>query len=243
MTKVNDVFGAILSQGPSISTALIILEEMQREGRSKEVIQYCLRILEYFPADVHLRNLLAEAYIDVGFLGRAEKELEKVVSEMDRLAPALRRLGELYASQGRAQEAVEVLAKYVAHYPDDKEASELLSTMADSQEEALSDSYELLEEPTLIQVGEGLADLATPTLAEIYFRQGQREEAISTYEQVLMKNPDDTRSLERLAELRAMDKMQKKSETRDEPPPSKRKEKMIAILENWLSKLQESTHG
>lgn len=243
MKKTNDIFDDILNQGPSPSTAFIILDKMRREGRSKEVIQNCLRALDYFPDDLRLRSLLAEACLAVGFFGRAEKELEKVVLEMGRSAPALKRLGELYASQNRPEEAVGVLKKYLAHYPTDEEASALLSSMAVSQREPASEPYELFEEPSLIQVGAGLADLATPTLAEIYFRQGQRDEAIATYEQVLMKNPDDTRSMERLAELKAMDRMKREAKTQDAPAPKKRKEKMIAILENWLSKLQESTHG
>jgi hypothetical protein len=46
--------------------------------------------------------------------------------------------------------------------------------------------------------------MATATLAEIYFQQGLLDKAVEIYQKVLRHHPDDQKSRERLAALRAM---------------------------------------
>ena len=62
---------------------------------------------------------------------------------------------------------------------------------------------ELKLEPPEEEPPQTVIDLATPTLAELYYSQGQILEAIATYEKVLLNKPDDKASEQRLAQLRA----------------------------------------
>ena len=85
-----------------------------------------------------------------------------------------------------------------------------------------------------------LPELATPTLAEIYFKQGQVREAIKVYEKVVEINPQDERSSTRLEEFRAMMAADLEEADQEVDRLREKKERMIAILESWLSNIRES---
>lgn len=94
-------------------------------------------------------------------------------------------------------------------------------------------------------------DIATPTLAEVYVAQGQRQEAIRTYERVLEHYPEDDHSKQRLQDIRNMEAAVDEAEVPapfptpgdapvDESSRIKEKmEKMITVLETWLEEIRE----
>ena len=88
-----------------------------------------------------------------------------------------------------------------------------------------------------------ISDLATPTLAEIFYNQGQLYEAISTYEKVLALHPQDEDSMRRLAELKAMKETEARPLRAEDKDFRKKKEKMISILDGWLTRIQELNRG
>jgi tetratricopeptide (TPR) repeat protein len=78
-------------------------------------------------------------------------------------------------------------------------------------------------------------EIATPTLAEVYFAQGQVAEAIVTYQRVLDRNPGAEQPRKRLEELKAMlpSVPRPQESRREEDPLRSRKEKLIRVLETW----------
>ena len=85
-------------------------------------------------------------------------------------------------------------------------------------------------------------DLATPTIAEIYFDQGQLEAAVSVYEKVISKNPRDEKALVRLKELKSLLESAE-SHAFQEKKAIHNKERMIEILERWLPRIKEIAHA
>jgi hypothetical protein len=66
---------------------------------------------------------------------------------------------------------------------------------------------EPVEEPPRVQqpgAPQPVAELASPTLAEIYFSQGHPEKAVELYRQVVEREPANERARMRLGELEAM---------------------------------------
>jgi tetratricopeptide (TPR) repeat protein len=229
MRQSSDLLDQILINGPSQSTILLILTAMKEEGRISEVIQGCLKALDNYPGDTHLRKLLAESYQEVGFIGRAEEELNRVTSEIDKLSSAYELQARIYAQQERFDESLESLKRYLALNPDDREGLDLLDKIKPAEPEEKQE--------------ESVVDLATPTLAELYFSQGQIPEAINTYEKVLIDNPDDKASEQRLAELKASISQEAKHLPTEEDDSGIKAEKTIAVLENWLNKIQTMDNG
>ena len=288
MVDSDDLFDQILSQGPSHNTTYLILKKMKEEGRFGDVVRECLKALRVYPEDIRLRSLLAEAYLEVGFFGQAEAELERVTSEIGGLVSAFKLQAKIYTLQQRNEEALESLTRYLAFFSDDDEALSLLDEITPVAEELVPETgmapeavvptleeireeepvpelleeerdvleaEEKIEEPLLgapevpgaitpAEEGEGLfPDLATPTLAEIYYDQGQIHDGIRIYEEVVSRDPDDGTSIRRLAELRAIIAGERLTQVTAEDKLRTRNERMITILEGWLTKIQERNYA
>jgi tetratricopeptide (TPR) repeat protein len=97
--------------------------------------------------------------------------------------------------------------------------------------------------PVAEEEGDASTHLATPTLAEIYYKQGLIDDAISTYERVLLDNPQDEASIARLEELKGEVAEKTGIELTPEDTLRARTEKMITVLEGWLERIQESGHA
>lgn len=250
MANTDELYTRILADGPSPKTLFHLLTNLKKEGQLRRVIQESLKALNAYPNDIHIRRLLAETYFDAGLISQAETELEKVSALIGDLTDTYKLQAEIYMKQNRKEEAIRCLELYLAHRPDDRMALDFLNTLRPIEEapveepalyveetstkseeqEAVQEAPDLEEEPP---------EIATPTLAEIYFEQGQIEEAIDTYEIIVAQNPDDESSRSRLEELKSMiaDQDVMEEEQRDEV--REKKEKMITILESWLANIRE----
>lgn len=249
MTSRDELFDEILRQGASSETLRILLSELKKEGNVKRVIQECTRAVRTYPQDFFLKRLLAESYLDAGFFSQAELELESLTAQTDELASAYKLLANIYRRQGRTEDAVRSLRVYLAHRPEDHEALEVFETLhtrppeeepaAEIEEAATEEIQEIGAEPESgFQPETAVAEIVTPTLAEVYVSQGDLEKALQIYTRILARNPLDKKSQQRVQEL----EMQLKEEA---PVPEtkvdgarKKKERAISILEAWLADLR-----
>lgn len=252
METMNDRTEGMLRYSQSQGSLFFLLNKMKEEGRLDDIIQVCLKALDTLPDYFPLRHLLAEIYFEEGFFDQAEAELSKVVSDIDSLISVYKLQAEIYTQKKRYKEAFEALKRYLAHKSDDSEALELLKSITIPAE---STSIPLEEEDnsSISEVSSGFAtgtgdedeysEFATPTLAEIFFSQGQINNAIRTYEKILLNDPDDNESKRRLDELKALKSEEPGMKDMKEDKDSVIKVKMISFLEGWLTKIRESKNG
>ncbi|MBW1998464.1 MAG: tetratricopeptide repeat protein [Deltaproteobacteria bacterium] len=246
MINPEDFYDEILENSPSQATIFLVLSRMKGEGHLERVIERCRRALDAYPDDISIRKLLAEAYVESGMISEAEKELERVSQQLDSFASIYRLKAQVFTEQGRNDEAAKALELYLSHNPDDEEAVALLQGLAPEEEPGAEKDLSPEEGPLEgLEEGEEEPDIATPTLAEVYFNQGEIQEAISVYEKVLEREPEDQFSQHRLEQLKSM--------LEGEPPPPereparekapdihrKRKERLVTILQSWLSSMRE----
>ena len=242
MAETDNVLDEILNHGPSADSISIVLTRMKKEGRLKEVVQECIKFLRVYPDDIRLRIILAEAYMGIGFIGLAGAELEKVRSMIENLIPAYKSLAGIYAKQQRLGEAADTLKLYLAHCPGEPEALKLLEEVEPADEAQLEVGGSTEEGVVEVDEEDAVADLATPTIAELYYTQGRLSAAITIYEKVLNDKPDDIESLKRLTELRGLAAEEPKTEGKEKDDLRARTETMITILERWLPKIKEMQH-
>ena len=181
---------------------------------------------------------------------QGEAELTRVVADIERWVSVYKIQGRLYAGQGRAKEALEALNRYLAHHPQDLEAIDLRDSLRPPEEKEIEEGPPMVEravpadeEPLPEEEEEVFSALATPTLAEIYYNQGQIQEAIRAYEKVVSDNPEDRLSMARLAELKASGPEEDLAPDMVPVPNTAKKERMISILEAWLAKVQKLNHA
>jgi len=243
MAETDNVLDEILNHGPSADSISIVLTRMKKEGRLSEVVQECIKFLRVYPDNIRLRLLLAESCLEIGFIGLAESELEKVTSMIEDLTPSYRLLAGIYAKQRRVTEAADTLKLYLAHCPGEPEALKLLEEVEPADEAQLEAGGPADDAVVALEGKDAVADFATPTIAELYYTQGKLSAAISIYEKVLNDKPDDIESLKRLTELRGLAPEEPNTEGKEKDDLRARAETMITILERWLPKIKEMQHA
>jgi tetratricopeptide (TPR) repeat protein len=242
------LYNELLSGNPSQGTLFKILSMMKKEGMLERVIDECTKALETYPDDIKIRRLLAEACFEAGRMSRAESEIRSVIDGINELMTSYRFQANLFISQGRNTEAIEALKLYIIHCPDDKESYALLESML-PREEVAAETLQVREETATVPGKEDAGsieqpleaetpDIATATLAEMYFEQGLTEEAIEIYSKVIEKNPYDSSAMERLGELKSMLEQARLAQEKEEDRLRRRK-KMVSILESWLEGIRE----
>jgi len=219
MSGLNGIYDEIVDKIATPKAQLILLEILKRGGKPERVIKACRNALEFLPDDINIRKILAETYCEQGSIEFAEIELEKISKQIDELSFIFKLKSEFFRKEDRLQEAIKSLKLYLAHHSNDQEAAQLLSEFSAPPEG---------KEP----------NLPTPTLAEIYYKQGALEEAINMYKQVVKDFPDDEKYKNRLKELKAIMKT-KETERSHEAILKEKKIKIIGILERWLTNIEK----
>jgi predicted Zn-dependent protease len=170
-----------------------------------------------------IRRLLAETYFQQGQMELAERELERLADQIVELTSVFKLQAKLFRKEEKLKEAIRALEVYLVHHNDDEEAVQLLCELSST--------------------GKGERDvLPTPTLAEIFFKQGAMEEAINVYQQVVEASPDDEKSKMRLNELRQVT-VAEVQEIAGETATKGKKLELIRILENWLGAIESQKVG
>ena len=250
MTAFDDLYSEILCSGPSPGTLFLVISKLKQEGQLKRVIQECIKALDIYPFDIPIRQLLARSYFESGLLSQAEAELGRITTQVDEIIPLYKLQAEIFSRQGREEEAVEAMKLYLAHRPDDPEAIDFLERLKQVKEIPIIEPPPAVEEipaPVEKPIEEEpetveekiLPDIATPTLAEVCFKQGQIKEAIYIYEKVVAQNPEDENSRQRLEELKAAVLAETGVDAKEVDRAKEKKRKMIAILEAWLDNIRE----
>lgn len=219
MTASNGIYDEIVDKIATPKARIILLEILKKEGKPEKVIQACLKALESFPDDIYIRKLLAETYFEQGSIELAEIELEKISKKIDDLSSIFKLQAELFREEGMAEKAINSLKLYLAHHSNDQDAAQLLSELSTPPKEEVS-------------------ILPTSTLAEIYYKQGELEEAIKIYTQVVNDFPDDEKSKNRLDELKKI-KETEESERSKEAIIKEKTLTLIGILERWLAIIEK----
>ena len=218
MAGLDDIYGEVIDKIATPKARLLLVETLKKEGKPQTVIHACQKVLEIFPDDIRIRRLLAETYFEEGSLDFAEVELEKIAKQINKLSYIFKFQSELFRRKNKIEDAIHSLQLYLAHNEGDKEAADLLAEISQSKE--------------------GPSALPTSTLAELYYKQGDIDEAIKVYEQVVASSPEDEKAKHRLDELRGEKKAQE-GEVRATQSARERKLKLLGILERWLAAVEQ----
>lgn len=218
MAGIDDIYNEIIDKIATPKARLLLVEMLKKEGKTQTVINACQKVLEIFPDDIHIRRLLAETYFGEGSLDLAEKELEKIANQIRELSSIFKFQSEVFKRENKIDDAIRSMQLYLAHNESDQEAADLLADLSPSKEEPSA--------------------LPTSTLAELYYKQGELDEAIKVYEQVIASSPDDEKAKHRLDELRGVKEGQE-GEKEVSRSVRERKLKLLGVLERWLAGVEQ----
>ncbi len=218
MAGLDEIYDEVIDKIATPKARLLLVEMLKKEGKPQTVIHACQKVLEIFPDDIHIRRLLAETYAEEGSLDLAEKELGEITKKIDELSYVFKFQSDLFRRENKIDDAIHALQLYLAHNESDQEAADLLAELSAPKEEPSA--------------------LPTSTLAELYYKQGELDEAIKVYEQVVDSSPDDEKAKHRLDELQKEKKTQV-GEREKVKSIRERKVKLLGVLERWLAAVEQ----
>ena len=218
MAGIEDIYNEVIDKIATPKARLLLVEMLKKEGKTQTVINACQKVLEIFPDDIHIRRLLAETYFGEGSLDLAEKELEKIANQIRELSSIFKFQSEVFKRENKIDDAIRSMQLYLAHNESDQEAADLLADLSPPKEEPSA--------------------LPTSTLAELYYKQGELDEAIKVYEQVVASTPGDEKATHRLDELRG-EKEGQEGERAVSRSARDRKLKLLGVLERWLAGVEQ----
>jgi tetratricopeptide (TPR) repeat protein len=242
MGSSHDFYDQILNSAPSQRILLLVLTKLKEEGEIDRVIQECLKALEVYPNDIYIRRLLAESYLETSQVSSAEIELNKTIGFITDLADVYKIQAGIHRKQGRIKEAIAALKIYLSYHPQDEDARRLYDELIFEEEPSAS---ELRSPPEAIATTfeedseEKLQEIVTPTLAELYLKQGEPQKAIDTYRTLLEQHPENTHFRERLEALEVIPQEEAQGDQGTQDTHVAGVQKAIAILESWRANIRE----
>ncbi|NWF54530.1 MAG: tetratricopeptide repeat protein [Syntrophaceae bacterium] len=219
-------------------------ESLREQKKYAEAIQTCQEGLRKVPEALAGRLILGKCYLESGRIPEARKELERVAQAVEECLPVYKLLAQVYLEEKNVDKALEALRKTLL-FPGVEEgtAKKLtplekgllhrgshppFSTPPAFQMEAPKEVTPGTKEfKTMPEEDPSIkAAIQTDTLAEIYIKQGHLDRALSVYQDILARDPQNAAAREKFDSLK--DRIQKKE--REET-----RQKVQGRLEKWLS--------
>jgi tetratricopeptide (TPR) repeat protein len=116
-----------LSKDPKSKLFVPLAEEYKKTGDIETAIAVLVEGLKNNPGYVTAKSFLGRLLLDKGNLTEAQKEFEEVIKAIPDNVLAQRKLGEIHALQGRAQEALQFFKTVLSVNPKDPELNALIA--------------------------------------------------------------------------------------------------------------------
>jgi tetratricopeptide (TPR) repeat protein len=226
-----------LAAGLKSSVFIQLAEAYRSQGRYEEAILTCQKGLEKMPDSLPGRLLLGRCYLEKSMIPQAKEELEKVAREMEACFGVYQLLSLVYLQEKNVEKSLEVLKKSLnLPSPEEKPKKGIPPREMDLLRRGPSppevtpgmDLPKTSREMEKTVEAEKAAPTAfqTDTLAEIYIKQGRVDRALSVYQEILAREPENALVREKVDAL-------KKRVEGDQKVASQKK--MLSHLEQWLA--------
>lgn len=171
---------------------------LRKLGQTDEALRVCQTGLARHPEYSSAHVILGKIHLERGDEEAAAAAFREVLELDDENLLALRHLARLHEADGELDEALRLWHRVARIEPDSDAVEEQIATLerrrqAEPEEEPPDEPP---DEPNPASGQASSAEIATITLAQIYYEQGFLAKALEVYEQIHARNP----GLEGLAE-------------------------------------------
>ena len=234
---------------PDSSIFTQMAESLRLQGRTEEAIETLRKGLEKMPDSLPGRLLLGRCYLEKGMIPEAKVELEIVARGVEECLSVYKMLSQVYLEEKDVDKALEVLRKTLYFQTAEEAVARKVTPLemgllhrsphppfvtppilaghpasppppAPAPEPPRETSQPRSEEEKPAKAG-----IETGTLAEIYLQQGHLDRALSVYQEILGREPENTGVREKYEALKKRIEKEKEAEGR---------KKVQGRLESWL---------
>jgi len=231
---------------PSSDSSLFVqeAESLRLQKKYDEAIQVCREGLKKTPEALSGRLILGRCYLESNRIPEARKELEKVAQIVEECLSVYKVLAQVYLEEKNVDKALEALRKTLLLPGAEEGAPKKVTPLemgllhrgshppfATPPAFQMEPSKAVTPAPPEIKTApeedpSAKAAIQTDTLAEIYVKQGHLDRALSVYQDILARDPQNAAALEKLESLKERIKKKEGEETR---------QKVQGRLEKWLT--------
>ena len=240
------------SENPILDSRFFIekAESLRLQGLYEKAIDTLRNGLGKMPDALPGRLLLGRCFLEKGMIPEAREELETVAKGIEECLPVYKMLSEVYLQEKEVDKALEVLRQNMYFQAAEEAVSKKMTPLerdllhrdshppfatppffgippappaasAGSPRKPARESRRVQEEDPGAK-----AVIQTDTLAEIYIKQGHLDRALSVYQEILARDPENTAIRGKCESLKNRMKPDRKAEGR---------KKIQARLERWLA--------
>jgi predicted Zn-dependent protease len=231
---------------PSSDSSLFVqeAESLRLQKKYDEAIRTCREGLKKNPEAISGRLTLGKCYLESGRIPEARKELEKVAQIVEECLSVYKILAQVYLEEKNVDKALEALRKTLLFPGAEEGATKKVTPLEkgllhrgshppfatppafqmEPSKAAAPAQAEIKTTPE--EDPSAKAAIQTDTLAEIYVKQGHLDRALSVYQDILARDPQNAAALEKLESLKERIQKKEREETRH---------KVQGRLEKWLT--------
>jgi predicted Zn-dependent protease len=231
---------------PSSGSSLFVqeAESLRLQKKYDEAIRTCREGLKKTPEALSGRLILGRCYLESNRIPEARKELEKVAQIVEECLSVYKVLAQVYLEEKNVDKALEALRKTLL-FPGAEEGTTKKVTplemgllhrgshppFATPPAFQMEPSKAGTPAPAEIKAApeedpSAKAAIQTDTLAEIYIKQGHLDRALSVYQDILARDPQNAAAREKIESLKEQMEKKKREEAR---------QKTQAQLGKWLN--------
>ncbi len=235
--------GQIEVPGSDSSLFIQEAESLRLQKKYDQAIQACQEGLKKTPEALSGRLILGRCYLESGRIPEARKELEKVAQTVEECLSVYKILAQVYLEEKNVDKALEALRKTLLLPGTEEGPSKkvtplemaLLHRGGFRPPFATPPAFQMeppktVEEAAIktppVEDSSAKAAIQTDTLAEIYIKQGHLDRALSVYQDILARDPQNAEARGKFESLKERMAEKEREETR---------RKVRARLEKWLT--------
>jgi tetratricopeptide (TPR) repeat protein len=186
-----------LAHDPRSSVFVPLSEAYQQLGMASDALEVARRGVQSLPGFGPGHTLLGRLLAEKGDIAGAVTSFERALSIDDQSLPALKGLARIRYQQGEHDAARHLLLKVLALKPDDSMVRKTLASLPPQAPGAVANKA---SDPAVVK--KDTAPISTPTIAEIYERQGLLQRALGVYRDLLQKDPTNQGLLQKYRDLK-----------------------------------------
>ncbi len=218
-------------------------EKYLEQGQYDEAIAMSREYLDRHPNALAPRLLLGRCFVEKEMTSEAKAELEKVVDGIEECLSVYRLLSQVYLKEKNVDKALEALRKALffssAEEPSSKRLTPLeMGLLKKSPNPPFVTPPIQMEEAAAQEASAAPAPRKTPiqtdTLAEIYIKQGHLHKALSIYQEILARDPENPAWQEKVQTLQRKLEGEGKKQGR---------ERILNRLQLWLRTVEKNAAG
>ena len=190
-----------LEDSPDSLIFISLADAYRKHGELEEAYRVCKKGLEKHSSNASAHIVLGRIFMEQSKIQEAIHEFDKILESDPENMMAHSLLGSVYVKKGDYQAAIDEYQKILSLNPDDEEIQVFLKKAIEQAAAVQKSDPEDKQRPIPTEKKPSdSSSTASLTIADLYMKQDHVDKAIEVYEELLVKDPQNSLVRQKLAE-------------------------------------------